>query len=124
MYCDYFTTLTQNSKKFEWSKACEKIFQFLKDRLTSAPVLILTEGTKGFVVYYYASRVGLGCVLMQHDKVIAYASRQFKVHERNYLTHDLELETVLFALKIWRHYLYGVYVDVFTDHKSLQYLFT
>ena len=90
----------------------------LKDRLTSAPVLTLPEGTKGFVVYCDASRVGLGCVIMQNRKVIAYASRQLKVHERNYPTHVLELAIVVFALKIWRHYLYGVHVDVFTDHKS------
>jgi len=76
------------------------------------------------VVYCDASQVGLGCVLMQHGKVIAYASRQLKVHEKNYPTHDLKLEAVVFALKIRKHYLYGVYVDVFTDHKSLQYVFT
>ena len=96
----------------------------LKDRLTSAPGLTLPQGTKGFMVYCDASRVGLGCVLMQNGKVIAYASMQLKVHERNYPTHDLELATVVFALKIWRHYLYGVHVYVFTDHKSLQYVFT
>ena len=86
----------------------------MKDRLTSAPVLTLSEGTKDFVVYCDASRIGLGCVLMQHGKVIAYASRQLKVHERNYPNHELELEAVVFALKIWRHNLYGVHVDVFT----------
>ena len=118
------TTLTQNSKKFEWSVACEKNFQLLIDSLTSAPVLTLPEGTKGFVVYCDASRVGLGCVLIKHGKVIAYASRQFKVHERNYPTYDLEIAAVVFALKIWRHYLYGVHVNVFTNHKSLLYVFT
>ncbi|KAH0773702.1 hypothetical protein KY290_010839 [Solanum tuberosum] len=118
------TALTQKKAKFVWSESCEKSFQELKDRLTSAPVLTLQEGTDGFVVYYDTSRVGLGCVLMQHGKVIAYASRQTKVHEKNYPTHDLELAVVLFALKIWRHYLYGVHVDVFTDHKSLQYVFS
>ena len=66
----------------------------------------------------------MGCVLMQHVKVIAYDTRQLKVHEKNYLTHDLELEAIAFAFKIWRHYLYGVHLDVFTDHKTLQYLFT
>ena len=76
------------------------------------------------MIYCDASRVGLGCVLMQRGKVIAYASRQLKVHEKNYQTHDLELATLVFALKIWRHYLYGVQVDVFTDHKSLQYVVT
>ena len=87
-------------------------------------MLTLSEGTKGFIVYCDASQVGLGCVLMQHRKVIAYDSRQLKVHEINYPTHDLELATVVFAFKIWRHYLYGVHVDVFTDHKSFQYVFT
>jgi len=86
-------------------------------------VLTLPEGIDGFVVYCDASRIGLGCVLMQHGKVIAYASRQLKNHEKNYPTHDLELAVVVFALKIWRHYLYGVHVDIFTDHKSLQYIF-
>ena len=74
--------------------------------------------------YCDASGVGLGCVLMQAGKVIAYASRQLKVHDKNHLTHDLKLAVVVFALKLWRHYLYGVHVDVFTDHKSLQYVFT
>ena len=76
------------------------------------------------MVYCDVSRVGLGCVLIQAGKVIAYASRHLKVHEKNYPTHDLKLATVVFALKLWRNYLYGVHVDVFTDHKSLQYVFT
>ncbi|WMV46041.1 hypothetical protein MTR67_039426 [Solanum verrucosum] len=118
------TTLTQKKAKFVWLEVCEKSFQELKDKLTSASVLTLPESTNGFVVYCDASRVGLGCVLMQHGKVIAYASRQLKVHEKNYPTHDLELAAVVFVLKIWRHYLCGVHVDVFTDHKSLQYVFT
>ncbi|KAH0658259.1 hypothetical protein KY289_027007 [Solanum tuberosum] len=116
--------LTQKKAKFVWSKACKKSFQELKDRLTSTPVLTLPEGTDGFVVYCDAYRVGLGCVLLQHGKVIAYASRQLKIHEKNYPTHDLELAAVVFSLKIWRHYLYGVHVHVFTDHKSLQYVFS
>jgi len=118
------TKLTQKAVKFQWSEACEKSFQELKKRLITAPVLTLPEGTQGFVVYCDASRVGLGCVLMQNGKVIAYASRQLKVHEKNYPTHDLELAAVIFALKLWRHYLYGVHVDIFTDHKSLQYVLT
>ncbi|KAH0679031.1 hypothetical protein KY284_020116 [Solanum tuberosum] len=118
------TKLTQKTVKFQWFESCEKSFQELKKRLITAPVLTLPEGTQGFVVYCDASRVGLGCVLMQNGKVIAYASRQLKVHEKNYPTHDLELATVVFALKIWRHYLYGVHIDIFTDHKSLQYVFT
>ena len=87
-------------------------------------MLTLLEGTKGFVAYYDSSRVGLGRLLMQHDKVILYASIKLKPQEKNYLTHNLELAAVVFALKIWRHYLYGVHVDVFTNHKSLQYVFT
>ncbi|WMV51153.1 hypothetical protein MTR67_044538, partial [Solanum verrucosum] len=118
------TKLTQKKTKFEWTGECERIFQTLKDKLVSAPILSLPDGLEGFVVYCDASRVGLGCVLMQNGKVIAYASRQLKVHEKNYPTHDLELAAVVFALKIWRHYFYGVHVDVFTDHKSLQYVFT
>ena len=78
---------------------------------------------KLFEVYYDASHLGLGCVLMQEKKVVAYASRQLKVHERNYPTHDLELAAIVFALKIWRHYLYGAQFCVFSDHKSLKYLF-
>ncbi|KAH0714755.1 hypothetical protein KY284_007660 [Solanum tuberosum] len=116
----HLTKLTQKTVKFQWSKAYEISFQELKTRLTTAPVLTLLEGTQGFVVYYDVSRVGLGCVLMQNDKVIAYASRQLRVHEKNYLTFDLELAVVVFALKIWCHYLYGVNVDVFTNHKSPQ----
>ncbi|WMV45791.1 hypothetical protein MTR67_039176, partial [Solanum verrucosum] len=72
---------------------------------------------------WYCRSVELGCVLMQHSKVIAYASRQLRKHEKNYPTHNLELVVVVHALKIWRHYLYGVHVDIFTDHKSLQYIF-
>ena len=96
----------------------------MKGRLTSAPVLALTNGRDGFVVYSDASRQGLGYVLMQNDRVITYASRQLKKHEENYPTHYLKLATVVFALKIWRHYLYGVPCRIFTDHKSLQYIFT
>ncbi|GKF81332.1 putative reverse transcriptase domain-containing protein, partial [Tanacetum coccineum] len=88
----------------------------------SAPILALPEGSKDFVVYYDASHKGLGDVLMQREKVIAYASRQLKVHEKNYTTHNLELGSVVFSLKIWRHYLYGTRCTVFTDHKSLQHV--
>ncbi|KAH0671258.1 hypothetical protein KY285_025475 [Solanum tuberosum] len=118
------TKLTQKKVKFQWSDDCEKSFAELKTRLTTALVLTLPEGSDGYVIYCDASRVSLGFVLMQRGKVIAYASRQLKVHEKNYPTHDLELAAVVFSLKIWRHYLYGVHVDVFTDHKSLQYVFT
>ncbi|GJU66036.1 putative reverse transcriptase domain-containing protein [Tanacetum coccineum] len=88
----------------------------------NAPILALPEGSEDFVVYCDASHKGLGAVLMQREKVIAYASRQLKVHEKNYTTHDLELGSVVFALKIWRHYLYGTRCTVFTDHKSLQHI--
>jgi hypothetical protein len=84
--------------------------------------LALPKGQEGFVVYSDASSKGLGCVLMQHGRVIAYASRQLKSHEMNYPVHDLTLAAMVFALRIWRHYLYGVQVQIFTDHKSLQYL--
>ncbi|XP_059292139.1 uncharacterized protein LOC132045562 [Lycium ferocissimum] len=115
------TRLTQKKAKFQWSDACEQSFEELKKRLTSALVLTLPEGTEGFIVYCDASGVVFGCVLMQHSKVVAYASGQLEAYEKNYPTHDLELAAVVFALEIWRHYLYGVHVDIFTDHKSLHY---
>ncbi|GJU24624.1 putative reverse transcriptase domain-containing protein [Tanacetum coccineum] len=98
----------------------EDVFQLLKQKLCSAPILALPEGSKNFVVYCDASHKGLGAILMQKEKVIAYASRQIKVYEKNYTTHDLELGVVVFTLKMWRHYLYGTKCVVFTDHKSLQ----
>ncbi|GJT83076.1 putative reverse transcriptase domain-containing protein [Tanacetum coccineum] len=100
----------------------EEAFQLLKQKLCVAPILALPEGSDDFVVYCDASIKGLGAVLMQRMKVIAYASRQLKIHEKNYTTHDLELGAVVFALKIWRHYLYGTKCVVFTDHKSLQHI--
>ncbi|KAI5316249.1 hypothetical protein L3X38_045425 [Prunus dulcis] len=118
------TRLTRKRVKFEWSKGCEKSFDELKTRLTTAPVLTLPDDSGTFVIYSDASKQGLGCVLMQHGRMIAYASRQLKKHELNYPVHDLELAAVVFALKIWRHYLYGVTCRIFTDHKSLKYLFT
>ncbi|GJU82457.1 putative reverse transcriptase domain-containing protein [Tanacetum coccineum] len=100
----------------------EAAFQLLKQKLYSAPILALPEGSENFVVYCDASRKGLGTVLMQREKVIAYVSRQLKIFEKNYTTHDLELGAVVFALKVWRHYLYGTKCVVFTDHKSLQHI--
>ncbi|GJV75931.1 reverse transcriptase domain-containing protein [Tanacetum coccineum] len=100
----------------------ESAFQLLKQKLCEAPILALPEGNDDFVVYCDASHQGLGAVLMQREKVIAYASRQLKPNEENYTTHDLELGAVVFALKIWRHYLYGTKCTVFTDHKSLQHI--
>lgn len=90
----------------------------------TASVLIVLEGSKGFIIYTDVSKSKLGCVLMQQGKVVAYASRQLKVHEQNYLTHDLELAAVVHALKIWRHYLYGGKCEIYADHKSLKYFFT
>ncbi|GKG05393.1 putative reverse transcriptase domain-containing protein, partial [Tanacetum coccineum] len=90
--------------------------------MCSAPILALPEGSKDFMVYCDASHKGLGVVLMQREKVVAYASRQLKIYEKNYTTHDLKLGSVMFALKIWRHYLYGTKCTVFTDHKSLQHI--
>ncbi|GJV49789.1 putative nucleotidyltransferase, ribonuclease H [Tanacetum coccineum] len=116
------TKLTQKNVKFDWSEKAEAAFQLLKQKLCSAPILSLPEGSENFVVYCDASRKGLGAVLMQREKVIAYASRQLKIHEKNYTTHDLELGAVVFALKMWRHYLYGTKCVVFTDHKSLQHI--
>jgi len=91
--------------------------------LTTTPILILPKSDEPFVVYCDASKLGLGGVLMQDNKVVAYASRQLRIHEHNYPTHDLELAAVVFVLKIWRHYLYGSRFEVFSDHKSLKYLF-
>ncbi|KAJ9553660.1 hypothetical protein OSB04_017705 [Centaurea solstitialis] len=110
------------TEKFIWGTLQEEAFQTLKKKLCNAPILALPEGTENFVVYCDASHQGLGCVLMQNDKVIAYASRQLKVHEKNYTTHDLELGAVVFALKIKRHYLYGTKCTIYTDHKSLQHI--
>ena len=118
------TKLTRKEERFVWSEAFQQSFDELKRKLTSTPVLTLPSGQDGYIVYCDASRQGLGCVLMQHENVIAYASRQLKKHEQNYPTHDLELAAVVFALRIWRHYLYGVPCKIFIDHKSLQYLFT
>ncbi|GJY61862.1 putative reverse transcriptase domain-containing protein [Tanacetum coccineum] len=116
------TKLTQKKVKFEWGDKQEAAFQLLKQKLCSAPILALPEGSEDFIAYCDASKKGLGAVLMQREKVISYASRQLKIHEKNYTTHDLELGAVVFALKIWRHYLYGTKCTVFTDHKSLQHI--
>ena len=117
------TRLTRNEVKFDWDDRCEEAFQELKRRLTSAPILIVPDRGQGYIVYCDASRTGLGCVLMQSGRVVAYGSRQLKNHEQNYPTHDMELAAVVFALKIWRHYLYGEEFEVYSDHKSLKYIF-
>ncbi|GJZ47499.1 putative reverse transcriptase domain-containing protein [Tanacetum coccineum] len=115
--------LTQKNNTYVWGNKRDEAFCILKENLCNAPVLALPDGPDDFVVYYDASKQGVGCVLMQRGKVIAYASRQLKTHEKNYTTHDLELGAVMFALKIRRHYLYGMKSVIYTDHKSLQYIF-
>ncbi|GJZ12155.1 putative reverse transcriptase domain-containing protein [Tanacetum coccineum] len=116
------TKLTQKGVKFDWGDKQEAAFQLLKQKLCSAPILALPEGSEDFIAYCDASKKGLGAVLMQREKVISYASRQLKIHEKNYTTYDLELRVVVFALNIWRHYMYGTKCTVFTDHKSLQHI--
>ncbi|GJU87261.1 putative reverse transcriptase domain-containing protein [Tanacetum coccineum] len=114
--------MTRKSIKFNWGEKEETVFRTLKQKLCSAPILALPEGSENFVVYCDASHKGLGAVLMQKEKVIAYASRQLKIHKKNYTTHDLELGAVVFALKMWRYYLYDTKCIVFTDHMSLQHI--
>jgi hypothetical protein len=114
----------KNDTKFDWSSKCSEAFEQLKVLLTTAPVLAQLDIEKPFDVYCDASGSGLECVLMQEGGVIAYASRQLRRHEEHYPTHDLELATIVHALKIWRHYLLGNICHVYTDHKSLKYIFT
>ena len=118
------TELLKKDKKFEWSEKAEQAFQLLKTKLTTAPVLVLPDTSKDFVIFCDASHQGLGCVLMQDGHVVAYASRQLKPHELNYPTHDLELAAVVHALKQWRPYLFGNRCEIYSDHQSLKYLFT
>ena len=118
------TRLTGKDVPFIWSEACQQAFDELKTRLTSAPVLTLPDRTGDYEVFCDASGRGLGCVLHQRGSVVAYAPRQLRFHEKNYPTHDLELAAVIFTLKIYRHYLLGEQVKIFTDHKSLKYIFT
>nr|GEZ19244.1 putative reverse transcriptase domain-containing protein [Tanacetum cinerariifolium] len=120
--CESPKTPTQIRQFLGLAEKAKAAFQLLKQKLCSASILALPKGSKNFMVYCDASHKGLGAVLMQKEKVIAYASRQLKVHEKNYTTHDLELGAVVFALKMWRHYLYGTKYVVFTDHKSLQHI--
>ena len=117
------TQLTRKDQSFSWTEQCEECFEKLKKCLTTAPVLVIPDTEKMFEVYCDASYQGLGCVLMQERRPVAYASRQLKVHEKNYLTHSLELVAIVFALKSWRHYMYRSQFQVFSDHKSLKYLF-
>ena len=116
------TKLLRKGVKFEWTDKCQDSFEQLKEILVEPLVMTQSTPSKKYTLYSDASRISLGCVLMQDGKVVAYASRQLKAHEQNYLTHDLELDVVVFALKIWRHYLYGEKCKIYTDHKTLKYL--
>nr|GEW53070.1 putative reverse transcriptase domain-containing protein [Tanacetum cinerariifolium] len=115
------TKLTQKTVKYDWGEKEETAFQILKQKLCSALILALPEGSENFMVYCDASHKGLGAVLMQREKVIAYAFRQLKIYKKNYTTHDLELGATMFALKMWKHYLYSTRCVVFIDQKSLQH---
>src|ERR1044072_4351650 len=117
------TQLTKKNQPFAWTEKCEASFQELKKRLTTAPVLALPMEGELYDVYCDASHNGLGCVMMQQGKAVADASRHLKIHEKNYPTPDLELAAIVYALKIWRHHLYGSVFTIFSDHKSLKYLF-
>jgi hypothetical protein len=116
--------LLEKNKAFEWRIECQASFEELRKCLTSALVLVLPDLTKKFDIYCNASRQGLGCVLIQEGQVVCYASHQLRKHEENYPTHDLELATVVHALKIWRHYLIGHRCEIYSDYKSLKYIFT
>jgi len=118
------TRLLKMEKKFNWMDKCKHNFQELKQKLTTTPVLTISFGPGGYEIYNDKPYKGLRCVLMQHDKVVAFASRQLRPHELNYPTHDLELAAIIFALKIWRHYLCGEMFLIFTNHQSLKYLFS
>ena len=118
------THLTRKGIPFLWDDRCDSSFEDLKKRLTSAPILIVTRRGIGYIVYCAASHDGFGCILVQKGKVVAYGSWQLKTHEKNYPTHNLEMETIIFASKMWRNYHYGDHFEVFSDHKSLKYLFT
>ena len=118
------TRLTHKGLSFDWNEKCEESFQELKRRLTTAPMPITLVCGGKYMIYCDASRNGLGCVLMQRGRMVAYASRKLKKHEQNYPTHDLELAMVVFSLKLWQHYFYGESFKVFSDHKSLKYIFS
>jgi hypothetical protein len=118
------TKLLEKDAKFKWSDECKDVFLTLKKLLTTAPVLTQPDIEKPFDVYCDASGTGIGGVLMQDGHAIAYASRQLRRHEEYYPTHDLEFLTVVHALNVWMHYLLGNLVHIYTDHKSLNHLFT
>jgi hypothetical protein len=118
------TRLLKKGNKYVWSDACEEAFKLLKELLTTSLVLAQLDSDKSFDVYYDASGTSLGGVLMQEDRVISYSSRQLRRHVEHYPTHDLELATVVMTLRTWQHYLLGNFVHIYTDNKSLKYIFT
>jgi hypothetical protein len=118
------TELQDKDKTFEWTPRREASFQELNKRLTMAPVLTMPDMEKPFSIYCDACSQGLGCVLIQDGHVVVYASRQLRKHEEKYPAHDLELAAVVHALMIWRHYIIGKRCEVYSDHKSLKYIFT
>ena len=118
------TRQTKKGEKFLWTPECELVFHTLEEKLTTTPVLIIPNSGEGYEVYTDTSIRGLGCVLRKGGKIVSYGSRQLKTHEQNYLTHDLVLSVVVFALKLWRCYLYGEKFQVYSDHKRLKYIFT
>jgi ribonuclease HI len=116
------TAFTRKNAQYECSEECEASFQELKRRLVTAPMLTRPMESVGYEVYTDASQKGLGCILMQQGRVVSYASRKLKDHEKNFPTHDLELAAIVYALNIWRHYLYGEECKIHTDHQSLKYI--
>jgi hypothetical protein len=122
--CETHDRIVEEGENFEWGQKCEDAFHTWRQHLTTTLVLAQPDSNKPFDVYCDASGTGLGCVLMQDNRVISYASRVLRPHEQNYLTHDLELAAVVHALKMWRHYLMGTHCNIYTDHKSLKYIFT
>jgi hypothetical protein len=118
------TSLLEKEREFKWDEKCQDSFDQLKKRLMSPPVLVMPDLQKGFDIYCDECGQGLGCVLMQEGHMIAYASRHWRKQEFNYPTHDLELAAVVHALTNWRHYIMGTKCQVYTDHKSMKYIFT
>jgi hypothetical protein len=116
--------LQKNNKKFVWTEKCAEAFQRLKELLTTTPILKVSDMDVDFLVCTDASKEGLGGVLMQANQVIAYISRRLRRHDENYVTHDLDLLAIVYALRVWRHYLIGWKFELKVDHCGLQHIFT
>jgi hypothetical protein len=117
------TSLQRKGKKFQWTEECERNFQQLKQLLTSAPIMKIVDPNEYFIVCTDACKEGLGGVLGQNGFVLCYESKKLKEHERLYATHDLELATIVHALKKWRHYLMRKIFELMKDHHGVKYLF-